>query len=324
MPAVAVLPTGVVFPTEVSFPTSLLTPSTGVLPAGDVFPGLGASGSDGTPIVLNGMPLNTIDEFGVAWSTVAPMDGWDGSPQSSMQVTQKTRGAGGWTGPRNLTPRSLGLTGYLNAPDAGAAEDAIDRLNAAATLNGSLLSVQRGTAARSCIVYRQGDVAVSEITPTVFQWQVNLVAVDPRKFATALTGTTGLPASTGGLTVPFTVPLTISSTITSGRVQLTNPGNATGPVVLRINGPITGPQITHVGSGLTLIFASSLILTAGQWLEVDMEAQTALANGQADAPRNQYVTSRGWFGFDPGVNEFDYTAISGSGALTVTAVPAWQ
>jgi hypothetical protein len=274
-------------------------------------------------VTLNGMILSDIDAFGVDWSTWQ-VDGWDGSPPSSLALTQKTRGAGAWTGPRNLAARPLGALGRFVAPDVDSAVAAIDRLNAASGLNGGTLSVQRGSQSRHCTVYRQGEVLLTEETATTYQWTVNLVAPDPRKFGSSITGATGLPSTTGGFTFPHTFPVTIASTIVSGRLVLTNPGNATGPVTLRIDGPVVGPQIAHVSSGLVLTFASSLTINAGDYLLVNMEAQTALVNGQAAASRNNMITNRGWFGFDPGSNEFDFSAVSGSGQLTVTGTPCWQ
>jgi phage-related protein len=123
------------------------------------------------------------------------------------------------------------------------------------------------------------------------------------------------------LSVPYTVPFTVDSLVVPGTVSLTNPGNATGPVVLRIDGPVTGPQVTHVASGLTLTFETTLQLVSGDWLTVDMEQQTALQNDQAS--RNSFISDRGWSGFDPGDNTWAFAAQSGAGLLTVTATPAW-
>jgi len=121
-----------------------------------------------------------------------------------------------------------------------------------------------------CIVFRQDAVLSSPVTDTVAQFSIQLVAADPRKFSDPLTTSTRLPASTGGLTVPFTVPFTIASTVVSGTCSLVNGGNTTGPVRLRVNGPCTGPIITHVGTGAQLVFASSLVLAAGEWIDIDM------------------------------------------------------
>lgn len=125
---------------------------------------------------------------------------------------------------------------------------------------------------------------------------------------------------TGGLTVGFTV----DATTVTGQVSLVNPGNEPGPVRLRIDGPCVGPVITHVSTGAQLVFSSSLVLRAGEWLEVDMESRTVLANGQSS--RAGWITSRGWSQFDPGRNTWSFTAASFTSAarLTVTATPSWK
>lgn len=296
------------------FPALDLYPSDVLFPSGE------AAVVDGLVATLNGMVLNGTDSYGVEWST-SMIDGWDGSPASTIALTQKTRAPGAWVGPRQLTPRHISLTGLLQAPDADTAEDAFDRLNAAATLDGSVLTVQRGTRVRSAVVYRQAEVGQQELTGTLFQWSVDLIAPDPRKFTSALSASTSLPSVSGGLTIPFTVPFSIGSTVVSGQCFLTNPGNTTGPVVLRIDGPVVGPQITHVGSGAVLTFASTLSLGSGEWLTVDMDRQVALANGQSS--RNSWISSRGWSGFEAGDNTWAFTAVSGSGLVTVTATPAY-
>ena len=124
----------------------------------------------------------------------------------------------------------------------------------------------------------------------------------------------------GGLTIPFT----IDAVTVTGQVSITNPGNETGPVRLRIDGPCRGPVVTHVSTGAQLIFSSSLVLGAGEWLEVDMEARSVLANGQAT--RAPWITSRGWSGFTPGPNTWTFTADSfdPEALLTVVATPAWK
>lgn len=120
------------------------------------------------------------------------------------------------------------------------------------------------------------------------------------------------------------IPFTIDAVTVTGQVSLENPGNETGPVRLRIDGPCRGPVVTHVSTGAQLVFASSLVLGAGEWIDVDMEARTVLANGQAS--RAPWITSRGWSGFTPGLNTWSFTAAAfDPGArLTVVATPAWK
>jgi hypothetical protein len=167
---------------------------TGLLPAEDLFPSEvlfpsapAAPTSQGVAVTLNGLNLTGVDGFGIRWRVSSPIDGWDGSPGSSLQPTQKTRAPGAWPSPRELTPRSIGLTGAIEAPDTDAAVGAMDRLNAAASLDASILTITRGSLTRSAIVYRQGAPAWTEINGiTNFGWTLDLIALEPRKFATAL------------------------------------------------------------------------------------------------------------------------------------------
>lgn len=272
---------------------------------------------------LNGLLLTGEDtSTGVTWS-MESLDGW-GSPSSTTRMTQRVRGHGAWSGDGYLTHRSLAAQGWMLADTADAALDAIDTLIAATSLDSGLLTVEESGRHRSMTVKRSGEVLVRWEGDRSAWWSIQLVAEDPRKFGDELSGSTALPSTSGGLTVPFTVPLTIASTVVAGHVSLTNDGNIAGPVRLRIDGPVTGPVVTHVNSGRSLVFSSSISLGAGEWIEVDMERREVLANGQSS--RNGWVTSRGWSQFEPGVNSwtFSATAYDPASLLTVIASPAWQ
>jgi hypothetical protein len=270
-------------------------------------------------VTVGAINLVSREVSGVEW-LMSGLTGW-GTPGGTLAPKQRTRAAGAWGGLSYAKPRTLVVAGTCSAPTASLASDALDRLIDACSLDETVMTVSESGRVRSCTVRRDGDILPTWIGPTVFEWSVQFVALDPRKFGTPLTGSTGLPSSSGGLAIPFTIPFTINSTVTYGQVSLTNPGNETGPVKMRIDGPCVGPIITHVGSGLRLVFASSLILGAGEFLLIDMEAQTVLAQGQAS--RANWVTSRQWSGFEPGANTWSFAAASYSAAqLTVTATPA--
>lgn len=271
---------------------------------------------------LGGLDFGVIETSGVAW-VLNDLQGW-GSPASTVQAVQKPRSSGGWAGPGYLPARVLSLTGTVDAPSTSALSDAVDRLNAACSLTDTTLTVIEGGRSRYCTVRRQGEVLVTFTSDRAATWSVQVVALDPRKYGSPIPLSTNLPSSTGGLTWPLTWPLTWTATQVTGVVTITNPGNATGPVTLRINGPVTGPSVTHIGSGLSLTFSSSLTLNAGEWLDVDMEARTVLANGQSS--RSGWVTSRGWFGLEPGDNQFAYgaTAYNPTTTALITGWPTWM
>lgn len=174
-----------------------------------------------------------------------------------------------------------------------------------------------------------GSVSNRDI-PTGLEWlagyaqaTVELTCEDTRRLGAPVMAATSLPSSSGGLSWPISWPMQWSATQVTGQCALTNPGKATGPVTLRIDGPVTAPVITHVSSGRALVFGSDLTVYAGDFLTVDTEARTVLYNGQSS--RNGSVVSRGWFGLDPGVNTFAFNAdtYSTSALLTVTGTPAW-
>lgn len=254
------------------------------------------------------------------------LGGW-GAPASDLAIVKRPHAHGAWSGVGTHGARYVTLQGTIVAPTRDLAVTSFDDLQAAATLTETTLTVVEGALTRALQVKRTGEI-LHKVTADgcAIEWSMILVAPDPRKTSTAVTGSTGLPATSGGMEFPFTFPFTFDETVTSGRIELTNPGNAPGRVTLRITagtGGLTGPAVTHIASGLRLEFATGQTIAEGNWIDVDMEAQTVLENGQEGATRNGWVTGRGWSAFEPGVNEWAFTAVSGDGTLSVTATPSW-
>lgn len=279
---------------------------------------------DQLSFTLGGIPFGDIDEFGVDWS-IEKFDGWGGSPASTAQITQRVRRSGGLRSTGYSAARSIAASGKVFAPDAASLSAAFDRLNDAIPAGiDRVLTVSDAAGERWVPVQRSDDVLTDYILAETGTWSLQVQSEDWRKFGTAVSDDTKLPSTVGGLTIPFTIPFTIAATTVSGQVHLTNPGNETGPVTLRIDGPCVGPVITHTPTGAVLAFRPSLVLRADEFLLVDMDAHSALANGQAG--RSGYIASRGWSGFEPGENTWAFTAAqySPDATLTVTAVPSWK
>lgn len=270
----------------------------------------------------DGLSFGGVDDQGVSWMTQT-VDGW-GTAGSTYSPVQRTRRSGAVSGYAYAKSRQVAVSGLLQAPTSQAADDALDRLASEIRLDEFPLYISAGGAERWISAKRSDAVTILWVNDTDVSWSFQVGSDDWRKFGDDLTASTLLPSSTGGLTVPFTIPFTINASQVTGQVSLTNPGNETGPVRLRVDGPCTGPVITHVGSGRALVFSSTLVLGVGEWIDIDMDAQTVLANGQSS--RAGYITSRGWFGFEPGPNTFSFTAqgYDPVSKLTVTATPAWQ
>lgn len=283
--------------------------------------------STSTSITIGDVTLNAVDASGVKWVVNQDgFDGWSGTAAPTIELVGKPRQPGLWAGDSYDDGRYLSVRGYISAPSPTLLNQAIDSLNASVSLSSTLLTVAEAGYSRSMVVRRSGAVRTPKITSTFANFSVEVVAVDARKLGASITDDTNLPATSGGVTIPFTIPFTINSTVVSGQISFTNPGNASGPVVLQIDGPCTGPIITHSSSSSTnaLVFSSSLVLGLGEFLLIDMDKKTALANGQSS--RSGDITSRGWSEFDPGMNTWSFTASGYNAAsrLTVTATPAWE
>lgn len=274
-----------------------------------------------SPVTLGGLNLSQVEDSGVEW-TAETLDGW-GSPKGTLTVTQRPRSHGGWGGNSFLTPRVVAISGWVSGPTAVLVSDAIDRLIAACSLDDTTLSVSESGRVRSCMVRRQDDVLVTWMTATLAQWSIQVVAEDPRKYGALITASTHLPASVGGLRFPFRFPLRFPAVVTSGQIGVNNPGNIKSPLRLRIDGPCTGPIVTHQANGKELVFSSDYTIAAGNWLDIDMGKRTVLENGQAS--RNGSLTSRGWFDLDPGLNTvgFNATVYDADSLLTLYCTPAW-
>ena len=275
-----------------------------------------------TYAVIGGLNLSNIETSGVTW-VLQSVQGW-GAPRGSLSAIQKPRQAGAWAGDSFSTARSIVLTGTVYAPTAALASDALDRLIIAASLPSTVFTMVESGRSRFTNVRRDGDVIDTWFSQLAFGYSIQLLAVDPRKFGTALTGITNLPTSSGGLQWPEQWPEQWSATTVAGTISLTNSGNEIGPVLLRVDGPVSGPFITRTGPSGAFTFASSVVLGVGEWVVIDMERRTIYANGTAS--RSSTITSRNWSGFEPGLNAWTFGAVAynSSAQLTVTATPAWK
>jgi len=272
---------------------------------------------------LGGIPFGRVDEFGVDWAIDADgFDGW-GATESTINPVSKPRSAGAWAGNAYDKARYVAAKGRFYAPTPEAARAALDRLNMAVSLDDALLTVVEGGLSRSLMVRKTGNIIHKWVMPLAAEWSFQVVALDSRKLGATQTASTQLPSTSGGLTVPFTVPFSIDATQVSGQVTLTNSGNTAGPVTARIDGPCVGPVVTHKGANCgALVFAASLVLGSGEWLDIDYGKRQVLANGQASS--KGYITARGWSTFEPGANTWSFTAASytAGAKLTITATSA--
>jgi len=296
-------------------------PSPLVYPSGLLFPGLTGYGS---PVSVGDLVFNTPDADGTLF-VLSDLSGW-GSPGSTVTTSQRARGDGATTSEPFRKPRVMTLSGSIDAQSPALLSVAVDTLIAAFTLDQFVMSVNESGRIRSLMAQRQDDVLVKWLNAYQVEFSAQIVAKDPLKYGDLVTASTVLPFSSGGRTRPSTWPVTWTGISGTGTVYVDNTGNTQAPVWLRIDGPIPagGWTVTHVGKKQSLSFATSLALSSSEFVTVDMERRQVLAQGQS--ARAGYVTSRGWFSLDPGINEIAFSAAnySSTALLTATTKPAWS
>ena len=299
-------------------------PSPITYPSPSLYPSLSSSVVDPLWIAIGDLVLGTVDPAGVRF-TVDKFDGW-GSTGSTASFTQRARGHGATSSEGFYRPRTMTIEGLMMAPVAGMLSAAVDELSLAVSLAQFDMLVSEQGRVRSVAAQRQDDVQVTYLSDIVARYSIQVVAKDPRKFGDLVSASTRLPFSEGGLIRPSTWPRTWTGVSGTGQVTVNNPGNTQAPVWLRIDGPLPagGWTVTHQGKKQALTFSTAIALGAGEFVTVDMDRREVLAQGQA--PRSGYVTSRGWFSLDPGVNVIAFSAqnYSSTASLTVTTKPSWS
>lgn len=274
---------------------------------------------------VNGLPVGG----GTAFDLQA-LTGWLDMSEAPLggagSLAPKQTRNGSWAAPHFMPSRVVTMVYQIEAL-SGDFETAINAMTAATQPGVGEVPVTLQTGGVATTAY---GTVTSRIIPTTLDYlagyttaQLEVTCTEPRRFGSVLSGSTFLPTTTGGETWPITWPASWNSTQAAGYVGLTNPGNAAGPVSLRFNGPVTGPVVTHVETGIQFAMASTFVVQAGDWLTVDCEARTVLYNGQAS--RNANILTRGWPSLIPGSNTFAFNAASynSSAQLVVTATPSY-
>lgn len=298
------------YPSPANYPAALLNPPTG---------------TSATLVSVGNLTFGAVDANGSVW-TLTNFEGWTGSPDPTLTLTQRSRADGATANESFLTARNMVLSGVVMAPSPDALNASLDDLNTAVTLAPFQLSVSESGRVRAVMAQRNGAVLTPKVNSRFARFSIQVVAKDPLKYGASATYTTPLPSSSGGVTYPVTYPVTYTGVTNTGVISVNNPGNAPAPVLLRIDGriPVGGWSVNHLGQDLTLSFATSLSLGAGEFVTVDMQRREVLAQGQST--RNGYVTSRGWFQLDPGPNDIAFSSVAydSSALLTLTTYPAWS
>lgn len=133
-----------------------------------------------------------------------------------------------------------------------------------------------------------------------------------------LTATTGLKltAAAPGLDMP-------PSTTASDAI-ITVPGSASPPWTAKLYGPCAGPKLANDTAGYDLIFTDSLVLAAGQYVQLGSDRTANLLSDPAQSVLGFLdFADSDWWQLVPGVpNLLRYHPTSGTGLAQVTFFPA--
>lgn len=275
---------------------------------------------DGLRASLGSVDLGAVDSDGTAWF-LQTLEGWD-SPDVRAEFTDREADHGAWASPVYLGSRPVTLAGTIVAPSRAVLESAMERLRAAAALTDTVLTVWE-TVSKQAAVRRSGKVLVQYVTDTVATYSVMVTAADPRRYSTTqLSGTTGLPATSGGLAFPSAFPITFSATVVSGQINAVNAGSADSRPVLTITGPVVAPVIAALypdGTVRQLIY--SLDLVTGDVLTIDTDAHTVLLGSVS---RRRFMTVAGGWPTIPAGSSVNYQFQSGTYNATAMLTAAWR
>lgn len=284
----------------------------------------------------------TLDSSGVEWVVIKSTGWWDSPPTRSTDVSRLTHGS--YPGVVYKAQRVVSLSGMATAPSEAAMYAAIDRVNA--VLGDGLLhplQVSVDSDVRTAAVkLAENGIAVDPFSQLVFDYQITLVAPDPRKHGPAGSpsqGTLPTPA-TGGLnaTAPglnATAPgLDAGTPGQLGFVQVTNTGTAPAYPLITFAGngsslpapsltnQATGDVITYTG---TLAANESVVINCDEFPYLGYPERSVLLQGTAD--RGNLLSIVGdWPVVPPGQSVtwlFRATSYNALSTVTVELRPAY-
>lgn len=224
------------------------------------------TGPDHTRAVLN----DTTDRDAIGW--LRDVSGFD-SPDVRLDVVSLGQADGaylagpGFYGARNITMDGILMPG--TAHDVNRREAALRRATDALREDSTLTWWPEGYPELQVKVRRAQPLRVRPGRPREFQ--LALVATDPRIYSAELV----TRFTTRGETPSIQIN---GETYTGPIIRAGNSGTAPAPHVLRITGPVSGPIVNLIGTNQRLSF-SGLTIPAGQFVEIDVQAQTVKLNG---------------------------------------------
>lgn len=130
-----------------------------------------------------------------------------------------------------------------------------------------------------------GDAFDPVITATdagrILRYQLTFDREDPRNYSQTEQVIVGaaLTSAAGGLTFPADFNWTFTPS-GAGTATVVNTGTIPAPGIFRVYGAVTSPQVLHVETDLRIAFDGAV--SAGSYLEIDVQNRAVLLNGSTD------------------------------------------
>ena len=305
-----------------------------------------------TPIVLptyevDGWTGSVTDEDGVAWWVHQnDVTGWDSSPAVRLAHTDRKSGHGAYRGGRNYrTSRTVTIPGYAKGADAVTIDAARARFAALLSDGGqhTLTVTERDGSQYTCDVELADDPKVARTGYAEFDYQLALIAVDPRKHGAWDSATAHLPldppggldaTTAGGLDATTAGGLDAGGVGASGLLSIRNDGTETAYPLITFSGngtPLSSPLLVDVDTGESIQYAGTLsdvdtvVINADEFAAQGYPARSVLLNGTAD--RGNLLALLGdWPSVEPGETKtwvFRATTNNPNSTATVALRPAY-
>lgn len=283
-------------------------------------------------LTLNGFPLYGVDDNGCEWHvTFQDVSGLFDGVASTLQTEHKAM-SDGWYGnlPR-LQGRTITIEGHIIGRCTESCITAWNAFKSVLDTGGMLLTARLGDIGRQVRVWQSTSAPLIKWEGVnILRFSLGLTSLSPCLFGLdSVSGVSGLPSSSGGMQFPYRFEEAggslsswmWSEVVVSGNVALSNVGTAPSPVMIRIDGPVVNPQVSHVGSGHVMAFNMSL--GSGHYVVVNGVTHEILVDG-TDPARGR-VTRREWTQAEPGMNVWGFNAseYSESARMTVSFYPAY-
>lgn len=283
-------------------------------------------------LTLNGFPLYGVDDNGCEWHvTFQDVSGLFDGVASTLHTENKVMSDGLYGNLPRLQGRTITIEGHIIGRCTESCVNAWNAFKSVLDVSGMLLTVRLGNIGRQVRVWQSASaplvkwegVNVLRFSLGLTSLSSSLYGVDP------VSGVSGLPSSSGGMSFPYHFEgagVSLSSwmwseNVVSGQVALDNVGTAPSPVMIRIDGPVVNPQISHVGSGHVIAFNMSF--GAGHYATINGVTHEILIDGTD--PAHGRVTRREWSQAEPGLNVWGFNAgeYSAMARMTVSFYPAY-